>query len=387
MKRHVIILTRILLMTGSLLLVFFLFRLTLAGEQALTVFQTVYANCIVILVSLLYYCVIKCFYHACYPPKRGRRRVLLVQRDQLSSNYLDLQQVSSTTDVILGVPRLTIQNVWTLVYGVGFILFVSSYCMLSLHPFCLACVGLAMSILAVDELVCPRRVLNKLYISARSSALLTVIVSLVLVTFDLINSVLVSFVATLDLYSIVFGLCLPFASQFLMITVRDNRRYSLGSVVEVCEFGLPFTAFLGVFHLSVAYGQRFQMISDERPSSGNQTSALHGPEIVALLVQTNGPFVLFYSLAPLFVGPAVMGYVSCVLDGSAIDPLLSVSLTLCIQYLVLCTTSTLGIYGTVCCLVAIAIRVLADYTPALGEYPGQCGDSQLTADVLRNTAP
>lgn len=360
-----------------------LFEATLAGQNRPSVFETVYANCIIILVSLLYYFVIKFFYHVCYPPKQRHRRVMLVQRDN-SNSYLDLQEASSTTELVLGIPRLTIKNVWTLVYGVGFILFVSGYCMLGLHPFCLACVGLAMSILAIDELVCPRRTLNKLYTSARYAALLTVIVSLLLVTFDLINTVLVTFVADLDLYSLVFGLCLPFASQFLMIAVRDSRRYSLGSVVEVCEFGLPFTAFLGIFHLSVAYGQRYQIISDERPIPGqvNQTFALHGAEIVAVLVRTDGPFLLFYALAPLLVIPSLMGYISCVLDGSTIDPLLSISLTLCTQYLIICATSTVGIYGTVCCVVAIAIRVLAEYTPVLGDYPGQ--GMQLSNEAVRD---
>ena len=385
MKRHVVVLLRIVLMTGGLLGVFGLYQATLAGKETTTVFETVYANCIIILVSLVYYCIFKLLFVSCHPPGRRPRRFMIIPRDQDSSRYVDLQQVTSTTDVILGVPRLTIQNVWTLVYGVGVILFVSGYCILGLHPFCLACVGLGMSILAIDELICPRHPLNKLYSSARYASLLTVIVSLLLVTFDLINTVLVSFVASLDLYSLVFGLGLPLTSQFLMIAVRDNRRYSLGSVLEVCEFGLPFTAFLGVFHLSVAYGQRYQMINYETVQhfQGNLSVSMHGNEIVSVLVRTDGPFLLFYGLAPFLVIPSLLAYVSCVLDGSAIDPLLSVSLTLCVQYLLLCATSPLGIYGTVCCAVAIAIRVIADFTPCLSEYPGRCDSLQLSPEALR----
>lgn len=386
MKRHLVVFLRIVLMTGGLLGVFGLYQATLAGENTATVFETVYANCIIILVSLVYYCVYKLLLASCYPRSRQPRRVMLIPRDQDSSRYLDLHQIASTTDVILGVPRLTIQNVWTLVYGVGAILFVSGYCVLGLHPFCLACVGLGMSILAIDELICPRHTLNKLYASARYAALITVIVSLLLVTFDLINTLLVSFVASLDLYSLVFGLGLPLVSQFLMIAVRDNRRYSLGSVLEVCEFGLPFTAFLGVFHLSVAYGQRYQIAHhhEDTGSSWNQSLAVHSEQPIAALVRSDGPFLLFYGLAPFLVIPSLLGYVSCVLDGSAIDPLLSVSLTLCVQYLILCTTSTLGIYGTVCCAIAIVIRVLADYTPVLIDpNTAQCENTQLTRQAVR----
>lgn len=386
MKRHLVVSLRVILMTTGLLGVFGLYKATLAGAETASVFETVYANCIVILVSLIYYCILKLALHSCRP-RRGARRVsrILLAHDQNNTGYLDLHQISSTTDVVLGVPRLTIQNVWTLVYGVGFILFVTGYCILGQHPFCLACVGLGMSLLAIDEIICPRRPLNKLYASARYAALLAVLVSLLLVTVDLINTVLVTFVATLDLYSLVFGLCLPLTSQFLMVAVRDNRRYSIGSVFEVCEFGLPFTAFLGVFHLSVAYGQRYQIANHDRQDYNQSiTTSLHGAEIVSILVRTDGPFLLFYSLAPLLVIPSLVAFISCILDGSAIDPLLSISLALCVQYIILCNTSPLGIYGTACCAVAIAIRVLADYTPVLGDHPSHCHNTQLSEQAVRD---
>ena len=402
MKRHLVVSLRVTLMTIGLLGVFGLYKATLAGVETASVFDTVYANCIVILVSLVYYCILKLLLHSCRPRRSvgGRRvaRVLLAHNQQhntaaSSSGYLDIHQISSTTDIVLGVPRLTIQNVWTLVYGVGFILFVTSYCILGQHPFCLACIGLGMSILAIDEIICPRRPLNKLYASARYAALLAVLVSLLLVTVDLINTVLVTFVATLDLYSLVFGLCLPLTSQFLMVTVRDNRRYSLGSVFEVCEFGLPFTAFLGVFHLSVAYGQSYQIANHDRQqgytTNQSATTSLHGGEITSILVRADGPFLLFYSLAPLLVAPSLVAFISCILDGSAIDPLLSISLALCVQYVILCDTSPLGIYGTVCCAVAISIRVLADYTPVLGDHPSHsCHiNTQLSEQAVRNGPP
>jgi hypothetical protein len=60
------------------------------------------------------------FWAACFPPKPRLRRVSLVPRDA-DGNYVDLQ-IASATEVIHGAPKLTIQNIWVLVYGVGCIL-------------------------------------------------------------------------------------------------------------------------------------------------------------------------------------------------------------------------------------------------------------------------
>jgi len=363
-------------MTGALVGIFALYKLTLAPVSGdATVFETVYANCIVSLVTLVYYCMGKFLYSACFPASaRARRRgckVMLVPRAP-DGSYSDMQQ--TPTEVVWGVPRLTLQNVWILVYGVGFILFVSGYCILGLNPLCLACFGLAVSVLCVDELVCPPTTQSKLYTSARCAALIAAVVSLVLVTTDLFSDMFGTFVQTIDLYALTFGLCLPFIVQFLMVTVRESRHYSLGSVFEVCEFGLPFTVFLSVFHLSVAYGQQFQL--DQKGTNSSATSAT-----VERVFRTDAPFVVFHCLAPLLVAPTLVAYVTCVLEGAAIDPLVSISLALSVHYLVAGRISTLGIYGTVCGGLAFANRVVAEYHPPA---PGpRCFDTQLPPDVWR----
>ena len=351
---------RLVCMTGALLAIQGLYHLTLAGVDGVTVFETVHAHCIVALVTLCYYCVGKVLHSACYPPKRGGRRVMLVPRAP-DGSYSDMQQ--SPTEVVWGVPRLTLQNVWVLVYGVGSVLFVAGYSILGLNPVCLGCFGLAVSVLSIDELVCPRRQLNKVYVSARSAVLLTTLVSLLLVTAEIFDVTLVSFVNSLDLYSLAFGLILPFVAQFVMVTVRESRHYTLGSVLEVCEFGLPFAVFLSVFHLSVAYGQRFQVQAA-------------GPPVF----RTDAPFLIFYGVAPLLVGPSLVAYVSCVMEGCAIDSLISVSLTLCVHYLAFGKASALGIYGMLCGGLAVIARLLAEYSPPATSYPGM--DSQLPPDVV-----
>lgn len=370
MQRHTVVALRLGLMTCALLGISGLYHLTLASSSShITVFDTVYAQCVLILVSLLYYGVGKFIYATCYPPKHKKpRRISLVPRDA-DGNYVDIQ-LTSVTEIVNGSPKLTIQNVWVLVYGAGFVLFVSGYCILGLDHLCLTSFGIGLFTLCTDELICPRASMNKLYLSARASVLLSVAISIGLVTSDVFSNTLTVVGTTMDFYSLVFGLCLPILAQFIMVAVRDCRHYTAGSVIEICEFGLPFTSFLGIFHLSVAYGQRFQLNVD-LPLLGyksllNQTW-YH--DVYAIHVRTDGPFVMFYGLAPFLIIPSVVAYVSCTLEGSAIDPLLTVSLTLCVYYLLEWPASTLGIYGTLCCAVAIVIRVLAEYRPAYRMNP------------------
>ena len=379
MRRHVVIALRIAFICGLLLGNAFLYRLLLSTGKPPTVFDTVYAHCVVTLVALVYYCVGKFCMNACYPPKHRPRRVSLVPRDS-DGNYVDMQ-LTTATEVIRGAPRLNLQNVWVFVYGVGFILFIAGYSVLGLNPLCLASFGFGMGTLALDELVCPRHAMTQLYTSVRVGALLTGTVSVCLVTMDLFRVEILEFASKLDIYSFVFSVCLPNLAPFITIAVRDNRRFSVGSVLEVCEFGLPFTAFLGVFHLCVAYGQRFELESSSVVGHGLFLNETWNRAVLSAQIRTDGPFFLFYALTPLLVCPAVFAYVSCVLEGCSIDPLLAVGLALCVHVLVESDISPLGIYGTICCAVAVCIRVVGVFSADFPLHP-RSEPSHLTQEIV-----
>jgi len=327
-------------MSGGVVGAFLLRRATLG--RALTVFDTVYSNCIVTLATLAYYCVLKFLIGACCRARRRHRnQVMLLPRSPDGE--------ARSVEVVWGVPRLTLENVWILVYGVGFVLFIGGYCMLGAHPLCLACFGFAVGVISVDELVSPRAAHTRPYASARCAALLAALVSLVLVGSQLMDRMLREFVQALDLYALSFGLCLPFVGQFLLVAVRECRHYTLGSVVEVCEFGLPFAVFLSIFHLSVAYGQQYQF---------------HGRDTFGSVFRLDRPFVLYHALAPLLTAPALLAYVTCALDGRAVDALISSALALCVHFMLDGPASVLGVYGAVACGLAVAVRLAAEYRPA-----------------------
>lgn len=375
------VLVRIGGMVASLLAVFGLYRGTISAPE-LSVFQTVYLQCILLLVSLGYYCVLKLGTLVCLPRARATADDTTTARIRVAKDFFD---AGGRQTVSLTVPRLTIWNVWVLVYGLGFVFFITGYCFLGLHPICMAFLGLAIGVLGVDELICPRATLFPFYIGMRALVLVTVLLSLVLVSADLFDAAIAAYVSTLDLYSIFFALLLPFCSQFILIVVRDSRRQPLGGVLEVCEFGFPFTAFLGIFHLCVAYGQRFQSDVDaqtafERLAYADFGNSTHSKDSVfdfrywyhynntQALIETHGPYIVFYSLTPFMVVPALVCYLSCVLQGCAIDPLVALTLTLSVQHLITRAsgpTSPLGIASMVFSSLALILRVLCELRPSM----------------------
>jgi hypothetical protein len=381
MRRELLVFCRILFLAKTCLCGVLLFNLMLPRLGYLSVFDTVYANCVIAFISLIYYSAWLLFWAACQRVKPRARRFTYAPRDA-DGNYLTMHGVTSV-EIVRGSPRLTIENVWVYVYGVGFILFVSSYCMLGLDQLCLACFGLGASVLAIDELVCPGSVMGKLYASGRSASLLSGLVGLLFVSAELLGVQIMGLFSTLDLYSLCFGVLLPILSHFLLILVRDSRNYTLGSVTEVCEFGLPFMIFLGVFHLCVAYGQRQQFATQwplfDLNSLENRTWMQAS---LSTHVQTDGPFLVFFALSPLICWAAIIVFLTCALEGSSVDSLLGITLSLCVRYLVQSPTSVVGVYGMVCCVIGIGLRVLCEFSPVFpNDYGGRNQGGQLGQSV------
>jgi hypothetical protein len=387
---HVVVALRLAVLCTSFIGLFSLYRSTLVKENV-TVFQAVYSHCLIVLISLAYYCVIKFFILSCRSREVPFRKPYSLSGGDYGQR---LQRVSPIADMVAKLPRLTIQNIWILVYGLGLVFFITGYCFLCIHPVCLACAGLGLGVLCVDELVCPRNRLTVTYSGLRYSTLVIALLALVLVSADLFEKEIVQYITTLDLYSIFFGMVLPFAGQFIMIVVRDNKHHSFGTVIEVCEFGFPFATFLGIFHLSVAYGQRFQLHTDsesERQYVSNTTidySSWYPGNFTSggISVSSSGQYLTYYFISPLLLVPGMISYVACILEGTAIDPMLSLTLALCIQHITLRSAgsnSLLGIVGVAVCSVAIFLRIFCEYDPPTRPRPSfQMESSQLPYNVV-----
>ncbi len=352
-----LVVMRLLVMVGGQLGIRRLHAHTLREDYAdaqtmgMSVFRTVYTQCILILVTLLYYIIFKLCRFSSRSSGRG---------------------VSGS--------RLTIRSVWTFVFGMGLVLFIVSYCFVGLNSVCMVFMGLAVSILAVDELVYPRGEMpGTSYLVGRSCALICIVIALCLLSPPFVQTAIEQFMFKTDVYSIIFGLAFPFISQLTLAVVRDSAKYKLAATVELCEFGFPFTAFLGVFHLCVAYGQRQQEDSEALASfvgglSNHTFTSVYfdfqywyhfNDSMVNTVVRTDGPFLLFYLLTPLVYVPVCVCFTWCVVNGNAVDPLFAIVAVISMEYPVSTPLGPWEITAVVFCWLGLCVRLLCEYNPHL----------------------
>ena len=191
----------------------------------------------------LYYAVCKlaCLYKGCQPLARQGRGGRGAE-----SRYQDVREgTQARTEIHRGAPRLTMQHVWVLVYGLGGVLFVTSFCLLSLHPVGCASLSAGLHVVAIvemsknpDSLTCGRvctRVLVLMF------ALLSSMLS-TLAHWELHDEAL-----TLS-YAFYYVL-LPVLAPLVLTLVKAQTDYSVGLVTETCEFGVPFAFILAAQYL------------------------------------------------------------------------------------------------------------------------------------------
>lgn len=336
----------------------------------MSVFRTVYTQCILILVTLAYYLAFRLCCRLGGPRPR--------------------------TQGVSGM-RLTIRSVWTFVFGMGLVLFIVSYCFVGLNSVCMMFLALAVSVLAADELLFPRLEMTRSYAIGRSCALCSIAIGLFMAIPRFIQTAVEQFILKTDLYSIIFGIIFPFISQVTLAVVRDTLKQRLTCTIEMCEFGFPFTAFLGVFHLCVAYGQRQQADSDALATFiggvSNHTMAQSvyfdfqywyhfNDTMVNAVIRTDTPFLLFYLFAPLLYTPVCLCFIWCVLNGNAVDPLCSIVTVLALEYPVSHPLGALDIITVLFCWLGICVRLFCEYSPSLLSpntvlYSTQGGGAQL----------
>jgi len=361
-------------MTGALLGLLALHDRLLTRPRAGGEFYSTHVGSLVLISTLGFYALGKLGQIAFVRP----RHVL----DRRPSQYLGVD--GGRTEIVMGLPKLTIENIWILVYGLGACFFVITYCMLGIEPVCLNCMGISLGALCLDELVFPRRELNRIYKAVRVAAFLAGITSLVLVFVDHFQYILDRYLSSSDWPAAITGLGMPFLSQLLMLCMRDYRKYTVGGVLEMCEFGFPFAVIISVCLLSSAEGERRQTSAEFMYSSlVNETMEWYHNLTVPEADHSVTKWGIFLGLAPLLLAPSVVLYVACALDGTAVDSLLCISLVVSIEYSTSAAPTVIHIYACLCSLVGMLLRVCSEYSPRDLPAFTQQDEMQLTSKAIR----
>lgn len=371
---QLVVLCRLVFMTGALLGLLALHDRLLGPPRSDAEFYSAHVGSLVLLSTLGFYALCKLGQLAFVRP----RHIL----DSRGSQYLHME--GGRTEIVMGLPKLTIENIWILVYGLGATFFVVAYCFLGIEPVCMNCMGIGLAGLCLDELISPRHEMNRVYKVVRMAALLAGITSLILTFAEHFPYLMQHYIGSSNWPAAIAGVGMPFLSQFLMLCVRDYRKYTVGGVLEMCEFGFPFAVIISVCMLSTAEGERRQTSAEISYNAlVNETMEWYLNLTVPEADHSVTRWGIFLGLAPLLLAPNVILYVACVLDGTAIDSLLCIGMAVSIEYCTRAEPTVIHIYASLCSLAGMILRVCSEYTPHQLPPFTQQDKTHLTERVIR----
>ena len=199
--------------------------------------------------------------------------------------------------------RLTIHDLWRLVYGLGFVFFVTLYSLTGQQASCLYFFGLGLVCVCIDDALEPWR-------TGEARARTLELVSLGLAFSSLIlfaHGTVVHGLFGLDplsptLFGGMCGVVLPFLAPLLMLSVKNQERLRTADMFELSEFAMPFMFIL-------AAGFLFMDSTWE-----------HGVKVIP------GDILTILFVSPMLATSLLVIITTAVLRCHSIDPLLGVGL-------------------------------------------------------------
>ena len=265
--------------------------LAAAGPQqeragSLTTNLRMSSNAIVGICVYYVLCKLACAYKGCRPLSRQQGPRGGSSRYQDASHHAN----DARTEVHRGVPRLTMQHVWVLVYGLGGVLFVTSFCLLSLHPVSCACLSAGLHFVAAVEMSKIPEPLTCGRVCTKVVVLTLSVVACVLSTTAHWNTHPDEALTPSYLF---YYVLLPFLTPLVLTLVKAQTDYSVGLVTETCEFGLPFALILAVQFLLASTaegpGPRHANLSSYHQHAFHRSNGTLAAAAASLRAQTTTP--------------------------------------------------------------------------------------------------
>lgn len=272
-----------------------------------------------------------------------------------------------------GRPRLTMGSIWGLVYGLGCVFFVTLYCASGQQAVCSYFFGLGLACMSSDELLRPlrggalawrQRVLEGLAVALAISCIVCVSIRAALNDDDPLD------VDGIDLFSVLAGMVLPLLAPLVLGTLKNPAAYSVGNMLELCEFGLPFMFILGCGFVVTADGHYVNLyentfvpirhvinmtntyysnVSDTPTNASLRWRGWDRLELVAPVV----------ALGPLLGLPVLLMITTAVLRDHVADPLVSIALVVAAKALLEGGLLVLGDPLCLCAIVAAKLGLVA----------------------------
>lgn len=233
--------------------------------------------------------------------------------------------------------RLDMRNIWGLVYGLGCVFYVVTYCLSGQQTVCSYFFSMGLSTVCFQELLLPVR--NSRQIGKQR------LLEWLGLLMSFISMVLIGVIWSLDegwgqdmsewsdvtLFSVLTGVVLPFLAPIVLGNLKQSGGYCFGDMIELCEFGLPFLFILAYILIGITDAQKMYttglihfkymsntQLKNETMSIINGTFFLDTGEISQLwIVVLAAPFITI---------PCLIFITTAVLRDHASDPLIALSL-------------------------------------------------------------
>lgn len=252
------------------------------------------------------------------------------------SDYSDLP-IPTDSEMALegGRPKLNMNNIWLLVYGLGATYFVINYVCTCRQVMVLVFFMLGVCVVVVDELVHSHSLLfsgpNLLYIACTVLSLIGIVVRG-------LDSAFVEYFQGSDVFYICFSIIGPLAAGCLLIDVKENKKFAMGSISDLCEFGMPFACILSILLLVCLDGHNHHRVTMDNVSDNYWVLA--APII--------SPFPLLISLVLILEG---------IVQNHVVDVLISLTVGSGIMGVLQDTGSQMAILSLLMGVIACIIRL------------------------------
>lgn len=307
-----------------------------------------------LLVLLIYYVCIDCFV-TCTPAKWGLQR-----RTRGHHDYSDVSRDS--VHIIHGKPRLHMDDVWILVYGVGISYFVTNYVCTCRQLVSLEFFMFGLYLLIIYELLGPScTTANIIYFLASNLAFIGVVIQCIFDNFvDIVTPVTLN-----DWFGVLFGMIVPLGGVLLLCAIKSNKKFNIGSIVEVCEFGLPFSGIIAM----LMFVSMYQLYMEKKD------------EAFVHYLETN--FIVTVLLSPIPLMLILLLIVEAVVNNHILDVLISISMASNIIQLSLDAQSQSALISTILCFCAFVLR-LTIFTELITKKSNN-GNADAAASMLHDT--
>jgi len=285
-----------------------------------------------VMVSLMIYYFIILTVIMCSPKKWGWHR------HNTNNEYSDLAR--GEVELVHGKPRLHMDDVWILVYGVGFSYFVINYVCTCRHLVSLEALMSGLCLLIGCELclesiqVCNNK--RIVYLFATCLTYIGIIVRNALDNYsDLVQPIMNS-----DWFFVGFGICLPFWSICLMAGIKINKKFTIGGIIDLCEFGLPFSCIVALLLFSCMYQLYF---------SNQDKTIIH---------TLQNDFLVTFFVSPIPLVLCIILIIEAVVKCHVIDVLISMQLASCVIQIAVNPESQSGLISTFMVFCGLITRLM-----------------------------